>query len=149
MSKRKPNNPRARLERLSRSLLAQSKIAFYNLDPGGKQGLINWVSGKKYLPTERVVDALLGIAHKWVIYISAFCRDQHGKRYCKSIEIAPQGIYRHDQLADALREHYLELLDSCNPSHLIGSGWVANPCGASLTEAQAEKLFDVCGVWNA
>lgn len=40
MSKvRKPNNNRARLERASRAALRQSKMAVYNIDPSGRQGL--------------------------------------------------------------------------------------------------------------
>ena len=149
MSKiRKPNNNRARLERASRAVLRHSKLAVYNIDPSGRQGLCNWETGIKYRPSRHVADAIFDMSHQWVIYISAFCQMPDGRRYYKSVEIAPQGIYHTDALAGVLEQHYRELLDSCNPAHLIGSGWIANPSGVSLDEAQADRIFEACGAWT-
>lgn len=147
MSKRKANNPRARHERVCRILLRQSKIAVYNVDPAGRQGLCNWNTGLKYRPSNHVADALFDMSHQWVIYISAFCRDQLGRRYYRSVEIAPNGIYHTDALAGVLEEHYRALLDGCNPAHIVGSGWIANPCGESLSEEQAARIFEAVDAW--
>lgn len=150
MSKvRKPNNNRARLERASRAALRQSKLAVYNIDPAGRQGFCNWESGVKYRPSRHVAEAIFDWSHRWVIYISAFCQDQNGRRYYKSVEIAPNGIYHTDALAGVLEKHYRALRDTCNPAHLIGSGWLANPCGHSLTEEQAARIFDAVDAWPA
>lgn len=145
MSKpRKPNNNRARLERASRAALRQSKMAVYNIDPQGRQGLCNWETGIKYRPSRHVADAIFDMPHQWVIYISAFCEDQNGKRYYKSVEIAPNGIYHTDALADVLREHYTALLDSCNPgTSSVAAGsrtlavirWTKQPQRASLKQS--------------
>lgn len=147
MSKRKPNNPRARYERTCRSLLKQSKLAVYNIDPEGRQGFCNWETGVKYRPSSHVASAVFDMSHQWVIYISALCQDATGKRYYKSVEIAPQGIYHTDQLAGVLEEHYRALLDTVNPAHKVKSGWIANPCGQSLTEEQAARIFESVGAW--
>lgn len=148
MSKvRKPNNNRARLERASKAALRQSKLAVYNVDPTGRQGLCNWDTAAKYRPSRHVADAIFDMSHAWVIYISAFCVDQNGRRYYKSVEIAPRGIYHTDALAGVLDEHYRALLDSCNPAHLVGSGWIANPCGQSLVEEQAARIFEAVDAW--
>lgn len=45
-------------------------------------------------------------------------------------------------------KHYRALLDTCNPAHLIGSGWIANPSGVSLDEEQADRIFSACGAWH-
>lgn len=149
MSKvRKPNNNRARLERASRAALRQSKLAVYNVDPAGRQGLCNWETAAKYRPSRHVADAIFDMSHQWVIYISAFCRDQGGRRYYKSVEIAPHGIYHTDALAGVLDEHYRALLDSCNPAHIVGSGWIANPCGHALDEAGAARIFEAVDAWK-
>lgn len=146
---RKPNNNRARLERASRAALRQSKLAVYNIDPENRQGFCNWDTGVKYRPSRHVAEAIFGMSHRWVIYISAFCQRPDGQRYYKSVEIAPNGIYHTDALAEVLREHYNRLLDGCNTGHIVGSGWIANPCGESLTEEQAARIFDAVGAWPA
>ena len=40
------------------------------------------------------------------------------------------------------------LVKSCNPNHLVGSGWIAMPGGTSLDEAQAARIFEACGAWQ-
>lgn len=147
-SKRKPNNPRARVERFSRSILRQFAVCVVNIDPVGRQGLMDYRRQRCIPPSRQVADAVCDIAHPWVIYIGAFCVDQAGGQYIKAVEVAPQGIYRSDDLAGVIEEHYRSLRDSCNPAHLIGSGWIANPSDVSLTEEQASLLFDACGAWT-
>jgi len=38
-------------------------------------------------------------------------------------------------------------MDSCNRRHIVGSAWIANPCGVSLSEEQAAHIYDVTGAW--
>ena len=143
----KSHPPRARLERVSRAILRQFRVSVVNIDPEGRQGLVDWKTCKNIAPSRQIADAVCDIAHRWVIYIGAFCIDDQGNRYMKSIEIAPDGIYRSDSLAEVLEHCYRELLAGCNPNHLIGSGWIAMPGGTSLDEAQAARIFDACGGW--
>lgn len=143
----KSHLPRARLERVSRAILRQFRVSVVNIDPEGRQGLVDWKTCKNIAPSRQIADAVCDIAHRWVIYIGAFCIDDQGNRYMKSIEIAPDGIYRSDSLAEVLEHCYRELLAGCNPNHLIGSGWIAMPGGTSLDEAQAARIFDACGGW--
>lgn len=149
MSKRKKNNPRARVERFSRAILRQYRVAVVNVDPSGRQGMVDYGTCKSIPPGQRIADAVCDIAHPWVIYFGALCIDQFGRRYIKAAEIAPQGIYKSDSLADVIEEHYRALIDSCNPAHIVGSGWIANPSGASLDEEQAARIFDAVGAWPA
>ena len=143
----KSHLPRARLERVSRAILRQFRVSVVNIEPEGRQGLVDWKTCKNIAPSRQIADAVCDIAHRWVIYIGAFCIDDQGNRYMKSIEIAPDGIYRSDSLAEVLEHCYRELLAGCNPNHLIGSGWIAMPGGTSLDEAQAARIFDACGGW--
>lgn len=145
----KRNLPRARLERVSRAIVRQFRLAVVNIDPAGRQGLIDWKTAKNIAPGPLIAEAVCDIAHKWVIYLAAFCIDAKGQQYIKATEIEPQGIYKSDSLAGVLEEHYRELVAGCNPNHLVGSGWIANPGGTSLSEEQAARIFEACGAWQA
>ena len=149
MSQRKPHNRRARLERACRALLSTNHVAVVNIDPSGRQGMINWKSAKSIAPGRAIADAVCDIPHCWVIYFSALCIDQFGQRYIKSQEVAPQGMYLSERLTEVIETYYRDLLASCNAKHVVGSGWIANPCGVSLTEAQADRIFDAVGAWPA
>lgn len=149
MPVRKKNNRRARLERACRALLSTNHVAVVNIDPSGRQGLINWKNAKSIAPGRAIADAVCDIPHNWVIYFSALCIDQLGQRYIKSQEVAPQGVYLSEQLNEVIETYYRDLLDSCNAQHVVGSGWIANPCGVSLDEEQAARIFDAVGAWPA
>lgn len=146
--KRKPNNPQARIERFSRAVLRQYRVAVVNIDPHGGQGLIDWKTCKNVKPGRQVAEAIHDLAHPWVIYIGAFCIDQNGSRYIKASEVAPNGIYKAGHLSGVIEEYYRALLDTCNPTHVVGSGWIANPSGVSLDEEQAARIFEACGAWQ-
>lgn len=148
MKKRKPNNQRARVERFSRAILRQFRVAVVHIEPSGRQGMVDYGTGKNIPPGQRIAEAVCDIAHQWVIYFGVFCRDQLGRQYIKASEVAPQGIYKSDSLADVIKEHHRELVDGCNPAHVIGSGWIANPSGVSLDEEQAARIFKACGAWQ-
>jgi len=92
MSKRKPNNTRARLERASRALLRTNHVGVINIDPHGGKGLIHMQTAKKIVCGGALVTAINDIPHQWTIYLSAFCIDQRGERYIKSVEIATPGM---------------------------------------------------------
>ncbi|KDD65348.1 hypothetical protein V466_29245 [Pseudomonas mandelii PD30] len=147
MSKRKPHNLKARIDRSCRSLLATNHVAVVNIDPSGHQGMINYKSLKNIAPG-KIGQAVCGIPHRWTIYISAMCRDERGVEYVKSVEISPEGIYKVERLTDAIEHYYLELRNSCNQNHLVASGWIAVPTEVSLEEAQAAKLFYAAGAWH-
>ncbi|MCY1389116.1 hypothetical protein D9M71_39060 [compost metagenome] len=149
MSKRrKPNNMRHRVERSMRALLSSNHVAVVNIDPSGRQGMINWKNCKNIPPGQRIADAICDIPHHWVIYISALCVDQFGKRYIKSVEIAPQGMYKAESLTDVIEQTYRALVDEQNPAHVVASGWIALPYAVSLDEERAARIFDACGAWN-
>ncbi len=139
--------PRARLEKVSRAILRQFRVSVVNIDPEGRQGLVDWRTCKNIAPSRKIAEAVCDISHRWVIYIAAFCIDDQGNRYMKSTEIAPDGMYKSDSLAEVLEHCYRELLAGCNPNHKIGSGWIAVPGGKGLDEDQAYRVFDACGAW--
>ena len=143
----KSNIPRARLEKVSRSLLRLHRVAVVRME-NDDQYLIDWREVRAIAPSRQVMGALCDISHRWVIYIGAFCLDAKGQRYMKSTEIAPDGMFKSKTLASALEHYYRELLDGCNPNHIVGSGWIAMPGGTSLDEAQAARIFEACGAWQ-
>lgn len=149
MSTRKPHNMRARLNRSCRALLNSNNVAVVNIDPSGRQGLINWKNAKSIATGRAIADAVCDIAHSWCIYISALCIDQRGQRYIKSLEVVPQGMYLAAQLTDVIEAYCREVINGCNPTHVVGSGWIAIPNNVSLDEAQAANIFNAVGAWPA
>ena len=147
MSARKPHNMRARLMRTFRATLRNNHVAVVNIDPRGRQGLVNWKNAKSIAPGRAIADAVCDFAHPWCIYISALCIDQFGQRYIKSIEVEPQGLYLAAQLTDVIETCYRQHLDECNKQHIVGSGWIAIPNSVSLDEGQAARIFDAVGAW--
>ncbi len=148
MSKpRKRNNMKARMERSSKAVLRTNHVAVLNIDPDGGQFPINMKNGKRVTHGDRVATAVCDIAHQWTVYFSFFCEDQFGVRYIKSSEIATAGVHKAEALTDVIEHHYKALRDTCNRRHIVGSAWIANPCGVSLSEEQAAHIYDVTGAW--
>ncbi|WP_043309532.1 hypothetical protein [Pseudomonas sp. ML96] len=146
MSTRKPHNMRARLERSCRALVRTNHAAVINIDPAGGQHLVNWKTGR-LIKSRPMVDAVCDFAHHWCIYISALRIDQFGKRYIKSVEAAPQGVYLAAQLTDVIETCYRDHLAGCNKQHVVSSGWIAIPNDVTLDEAQAALIYDAVGAW--
>ncbi|MDP9687039.1 UNVERIFIED_ORG: hypothetical protein J2W82_000691 [Pseudomonas mohnii] len=69
-------------------------------------------------------------------------------RYTKSVEVAPDGVYLSDHLADVIEHCYKELRASANQSQMVASGWIAIPESVSLDEAHAARIFEAVGAWN-
>lgn len=147
MSKRKPHNLKARIERSCRALLSTNHVAVVNIDPNGRQGMINYKSFKNIAPG-KIGQAVCGIPHRWAIYLSVLCIDVRGDRYSKSVEVAPNGNYLSDHLEEVIEHCYKGLRDSANPSQIVASGWIAIPEAISLDEAHAARIFEAVGAWN-
>lgn len=147
MSKRKPNNARRRLERSSRALLSINRVAVYNLFPSGTQSMIHMGNLKHIAHGTAMAVALCDIPHRWTIYLSALCEDQRGERYIKSQEVALEHLHLVATLTEVIEHYHTALLDTCNTQHVLASAWIANPCGLSLDEPQAARIYDVVGAW--
>lgn len=146
MSKRKPNNHKARLERFFRSLLMSNHVAVVNVDPAGRQHLINWKSAK-FIISRDIGNAVFDVTHRWTIYISALCIGSDGHRYTKSVELVTQHAHLVGDMDDTIEAGYRALLDGCNPKHLVGHGWIAIPGTADINEVQAAAIFDAVSAW--
>ena len=147
MSKRKAHNLQARIARSCRSLLASNHVAVVNIDPSGRQGMINYKSLKNIAPG-KIGQAVCGIPRRWTIYMSAMCIDARGDRYSKSVELAPDGIYLSDHLEDVIEHCYMKLRAEANQSQMVASGWIAIPEAMSLDEAHAARIFEAVGAWS-
>ena len=147
--KRKPHSMQKRMTAASASLLRQNGVCVVNIDPANRQGLMSWKSLKNVRHSQVMANAVCDYAHQWVVYIGAFCVDQKGDRYLKSVEVAPVARYKSSALTEVIEHHYRELVSECNPMHVHGSGWIALPYAIELTEAQAYAVFEAAGGWSA
>ena len=148
--RRKANNNRARAIRFTRALLRQHAVVVVHYEVGGKvaQGLMSAKDCRSVAAGKQLADGITLLPHHWTIYLAVFCVAQDGQRYTKAVEIAPTSAYVSDDLQDAMRDHHAELIDSCNPAHYRGAGWIASPVGQSLTEAEADNIFTAAAVWD-
>ncbi len=154
MSKRKPNNPQARMARNCRGFLSRHQVAVVNIDRVAHPDLVDQrlISLLDGLPISRdqlqpVAHAFCDFAYSWTVYFAVMCRDQQGAQYIKAEEIALNSICRADQLTGVLEHFCRELRDGCNSLHLVSSGWIANTSGIALDEARAYELFEKFGAW--
>lgn len=147
MKVRKANNSRARVERSCRALVRTNHVAVVNIDPSGRQGMINYKSLKNIAPG-KIGQAVCGIPHRWTICMSAMCIDARGDRYSKSIELAPDGVYLSDHLEEVIEHCYTKLRAEANQAQMIASGWIAIPDIISLNEEHAARIFEAVGSWN-
>lgn len=145
---RKANNTRARLARSLGAILRTNHVAVINIDPSGKQGLINYKNCKNIAPSRNIAGAVCDYPHRWTIYLAGLCIDQSGQRYIKAQEVAPFGIYLAAHLTEVIESAHRALIDTCNPMHFVASGWIAIPDAVTLEEEQAAKLFDAVGAWS-
>lgn len=148
MSARKKHNMTKRMETASAALLRQNGVCVVNIDPDNRQGLMSWKSLKNVRHSAVMAGAICDYAHLWVIWIGVFCVDQKGDRYLKGVEVEPVGRHKAEALSEVIEHHYKALIAECNPAHIVGSGWIANPYGSSLTEAQAYAVFEAAGGWR-
>ena len=56
--------------------------------------------------------------------------------------------YKAEHLTDVIEQTYRAQLATCNPQHLVASGWIAIPDDVSMTEQQAAAVFEACGAWD-
>lgn len=154
MSKRKPNNPQARMARNCRAFLSRHQVAVVNINRVAHPDLVDQrlISLLDGLPIARdqlqpVAHAFCDFSYSWTVYFAVMCRDQEGAQYIKAEEIALSSIYRADQLTSVLEHFCRKLQDGCNTRHLVSSGWIANTSGIALDEARAYELFEKFGAW--
>ena len=95
------------------------------------------------------VDAITERPYRWTIYLAGLHRPDNADPYMKSEELALDGIYRAESLIDVIEPRSIELKARCNPNHLIGMAWIAIPYQATLTTAEASRIFDAFGAWRA
>lgn len=148
MSKRKPNNMRARMERSLRAVLATNHVSVICLEGLERQGLINWKTRQSIAPSEQVADAVCKIAHRWTIYIGVMCQAPSGEQYMRSEEFAPQGNYLSKHLSEVIETAHKAVLAQANPNHVVSSGWIAVPYAVTIEEQQAARLFEAVGGWS-
>lgn len=149
VSKRKPHNPRHRVERSLRSLLKSNHVAVVCIETTERQGLINWKTCKSIAPSQAIADAVCEIAHRWTIVVGVMCQAPDGSQYLRCEEAAPQGVYLARHLSDVIAKVHDDFLAGANPNQVVSSGWLAVPDDVEVTEAQAAKVFAAVGGWQA
>lgn len=148
MSKRKPNNMRTRMERSLRAILATNNVAVVCVETADRQGVINWKTCCSIAPSAYIQQAICDIAHRWTIYVGVMCQTPGGEQYLRSSEFEPQGNYLSKHLSEVIEAAHKEVIGQANPNHVVASGWIAIPYQATLTEAQAARVFAAVGGWR-
>lgn len=149
MTRRKPHNTKARIERYCRSMLRLHAVAVLNSEAAELQALIDYKRARVVATSDKqsLIHAVCEIPHQWTLYLAYMCQGQTGERYMKSAEVVPQGVYKAQQLGDVIEPLARELLEQCNPLHRPRLGWIAIPDSVSLSEDRAARIFETFGAW--
>lgn len=145
MSKKKNNLARREL-RFTRALLGSNNVAIVRV--GSEQMVMNWRNLKQISVGHLLQRGINELPHHWTIYLAVFCRSQTGERYIKPVEIAPAGQYKAEHLTAVLQDQITQLRGTCNPAHVLMTGWIATPYPRSLTEEEADRVFDQLNPWR-
>lgn len=151
MSKRKSHDILKRRAAVGRAEIRRHSVGVININTlsGERQGLLNLKTLQNVVPNAPMAEAVCGLPHEWAVFVAALCVvPETGRQYFSHIEIQANAPYKSDRLEGVLRKELYALLESCNPKHLRGSIWIANACGESLSEVQADKIIEACGAWR-
>lgn len=90
--------------------------------------------------TEPDSDAILGLEHKWHLYLSVFM-DVNGQQVIKTTEHRMREPYKQADLVDYLQAQHLEQLKNERQDCVTGFGWIALPRPRELTEVQVDRIY--------
>lgn len=149
MSKRKAHNINKRHAAYSRALLKQLRagIVWIAGQHDSKCLLVNLHTAEQIPIGRELQGAIETVAHDWSIYCGAMGRRQDGEEYLKGALVKAPRCHQH-QLADQLNDLHRDIIESVNPAHRCGAGWIACPWGWDIPEEDAATLFDRLGGWN-
>ncbi len=146
MTRRKPHNMRARLERAAGALLRQHHACIVDASVPEVQVMLNYKNLRQIL-TAQVASALCDLPHHWTVYISAICQSGN-ERWAKSIEYELAGIHVITKLPDLFEQPVQNIIATCNPAHVIGHAWIAVPDSIDLDARHAHRIYERVGAWN-
>lgn len=144
----KQNNNNERYIKFARALLSQTQTCVCCIEGQTFSTLHSMRDGSQLRATPEINDALFDIAHPWSTFIGIFCRDDTGVCYMESVEMTVAARYKAEKLGDVLTDEIMRAANECNPEHVIGYGWIANPSGRELDEETAFKIFNSRGVFQ-
>ena len=150
---RKKHSPSKRKHAIMRFLIKNTAMVWVASDKpaDGDQATVEaWdlKTNKKMVIYPEIMEAYATVKCKWSVYCAVFCRDQLGREYVQGNWICAKEDYRQDMLANFLSESHSNLLDSCNPSHVLNLGWVAFEDGKEHNDSQAIKLMEQRDCWS-
>jgi hypothetical protein len=146
MSKRKPHNLHARVERACRALVRTNHVAVINVGETELQWMINW-KNSRIIRSVRIVNALCDYSHRWTIFAAVLCVAPSGEQYFKSREFTTKDTLMVATLADHTQAVLDEVFADCNPNHQRTRAWIAIPDDVELDPAQANVLFAAAQGW--
>jgi len=92
-------------------------------------------------PSSTTARAITDIPHQWAINCSVLCRDQFGKEYLVTQQVACKGRYYHSDLIDVLNDNHKALVKTCNEQHVINYGWIATVNDEEIDPAEQEQIY--------
>lgn len=144
--KRKANNMANRELRFTRSLFRSQNLALVRTR--GELAALNYKRMREVVVGQLVQNGISDLPHHWVVTLVVICSTEDGQRFFKANEVEPSGQYRADQLTEVLDQHMQELIDTCNPKHILHTAWIATPYRASLSEEKIDSILEFMGAWE-
>ena len=106
-------------------------------------------SAKPVKITHQMGKTLTQRQNRYTIVCAVMLRDSFGKDYMQSETILIHDPIAYSELPRALNDFHNELIDSCNPKHIVNIGWIS--CAdivETLTDAKCVELFEYFNAWN-
>lgn len=146
MTRRKPHNMRARMERAAGALLRQHHACIVDASVPEVQVMLNHKNLRQIL-SSKVANALCDIPHHWTVYISAICQSGN-ERWAKSVEYELAGIHVITKLPDLFEQPVQDIIATCNPMHVIGHAWIAVPDSIVIDARHAHRIYERVSAWG-
>lgn len=142
---------KVRQQAIEKRLIPQIATVWTGATDGDKESahVLHIKSVKPARITKQMAKTLTQRQNKYTIVCAVMLRDQFGVDYMQSETILIHDPISYDKLPAALNKFHNELIDTCNPKHIVNIGWVS--CADivdTLTEAKCSELFEYFNAWD-
>lgn len=144
--RKKPHSFKKRRQAIAEGLLKDLVVVFVS---GTQYARLYDIKKNGFVLAYPEIDrALRELKFNWSCLIATFCVDQTGTEYMKSEIIESKEKVNREQIVDIFVAEHSELIESSNPEHYRGYGWIASVAGLDIDENQAGELFSKLDAWR-
>ena len=150
MKNKKHLRSKKRQQEIERRLLPQIATVWTGANDDKESAhVLHIKSAKPARITRQMAKTLTQRQNRYTIVCAVLLRDTFGKDYMQSETILIHDPIAYSELPQALNDFHNQLIDSCNPQHIVNIGWIS--CAdivETLTDAKCVELFEYFNAWD-